>query len=184
MVYSRYTKQRVLQLYLYENCRPPQNTDLLKKEGLSTSRQGVLKFLKRYNLRQTIARQPGSGRPYLVTAEVKRIFEEQMRLDDETTAYQLHPLLQQKGFNLSLKTILRCRSSLGWTLIGSAYCQLIREANKVFKFLLLCETNRRSNKHLFPLLFSVCHNFFGNFQITRLCYQKIWQQKIQTKCKQ
>ena len=78
---------------------------------------------------QTIARQPGSGRPS--PEEVKRIEEHQMRLDDETTAYQLHALLRGKGFPLSLRTVLRYRSSLGWTFRGSSYCQLIREANKV-----------------------------------------------------
>ena len=52
-----------------------------------------------------------------------------MCLDDGTTAHQLHRLLQGKGYNLSLETILRCRSSLGWTFRGSAYCQLIRGVN-------------------------------------------------------
>ena len=28
-------------------------------------------------------------------------------------------------------TVFRCRTSLGWTFRGSAYCQMIREANKV-----------------------------------------------------
>ena len=53
-----------------------------------------------------------------------------MRADDETTAHQLRALLQSKGYPLSLRTILRCRTSLGWTFRGSSYCQLIREANK------------------------------------------------------
>ena len=53
-----------------------------------------------------------------------------MRLDDETTAIQLHQLLISRGYNISKRTVLRCRTSLGWTFRGSAYCQLIREANK------------------------------------------------------
>ena len=53
-----------------------------------------------------------------------------MREDDETTAIQLFYLLQTKGYSISLTTIFRCRNSLGWTFRGSAYCQLIREANK------------------------------------------------------
>ena len=28
-------------------------------------------------------------------------------------------------------TVFRCRTSLGWTFRGSAYCQMIRETNKV-----------------------------------------------------
>ena len=54
-----------------------------------------------------------------------------MQLDDETTAVQLQRILAINGHPLSLKTILRSRTKLGWTFRGSAYCQLIREANKV-----------------------------------------------------
>ena len=53
-----------------------------------------------------------------------------MRRDDETTASQLHVLLTSLGYSLDLRTILRCRTSLGWTFRGSAYCQLIRDVNK------------------------------------------------------
>ena len=65
-----------------------------------------------------------------ITNEVKWIIEEQMRLDNETTATQLHILLVRLGYSLSLCTILHCRMTLGWTYRGSAYCQLIREQNK------------------------------------------------------
>ena len=65
-----------------------------------------------------------------MTAAVKLLVKEQMRKDDETTAHQLHALLRSKGFTLSLCTVLRCRTSLGWTFRGSAYCQLIRQENK------------------------------------------------------
>lgn len=53
-----------------------------------------------------------------------------MDLDDETTAYELHTLLVGKWYSLSLRIILRCRSSLGWTFRGGAYCQLIPDENK------------------------------------------------------
>ena len=63
----------------------------------------------------TIARQQGSGRPSKITTEIQAIVEEQMHCDDETTAHQLHALMNSKGYFLSLHTILRCRTSLGWT---------------------------------------------------------------------
>ena len=66
-----------------------------------------------------------------VTAEVKAIVAAQMRQDDETTAFQLHKLLVEKGYNISRRTILRCRHDLGWTFRGSSYCQLICHVNKV-----------------------------------------------------
>ena len=78
----------------------------------------------------TIARIPGSGRRSVVNDDVKRVVEEQMRLDDETTASQLHVILTRLGYAMSLRTILRCRTSLGWTFRGSAYCQLIHDVNK------------------------------------------------------
>ena len=51
--------------------------------------------------------------------------------DDETTASKLCKLLKSRGYSIDLRTVLRCRSQLGKTFRGSAYCQLIREANKV-----------------------------------------------------
>ena len=63
--------------------------------------------------------------------EVKEIVEGAMRADDETTAVQLHKILAQEGHHISLRTILRCRTGLGWTFRGSAYCQLIRNVNKL-----------------------------------------------------
>ena len=36
----------------------------------------------------------------------------------------------QGSENISTRTILRCRTLLGWTFRGSAYCQLIRTVNK------------------------------------------------------
>ena len=86
--------------------------------------------MKHYKETSSIGRQPGSARPSKITAEIKDIINEQMRRDDETTVYQLHRMLSERGYAISLRTILRCRTTLGWTFRGSAYCQLIRDANK------------------------------------------------------
>ncbi len=51
-----------------------------------------------------------------------------------TTAHQLRALLAKKGYTVSLQTIFRCRSILGWTFCGSAYCQLIRTVNQVSRY--------------------------------------------------
>ena len=55
------------------------------------------KFLLKFEETGSIARRVGSGRPSKVTSKIKQIVEEQMRRDDETTAYQLHRLLSEKG---------------------------------------------------------------------------------------
>ena len=130
MVFDEYTKKRIL-LYNGQGYRPSRIAALLHEEGLSGSSRGVAKFLARYKKTGSISRLPGSGRCSLVSEAVKVIVEQQMQNDDETTASQLQVLLSSKGFTLCLSTILRCRKSLGWTFRGSAYCQMIRQANKV-----------------------------------------------------
>ena len=129
MVYSSYKKQRIL-YHHFRGCKPPKIVKLLKEENMKASRWGVAKFLKRFLEDGTISRRVGSGRPSKITAAIKSIVDEQMKRDDETTAFQLHRLLPEKGYNLTRRTILRCRTKLGWTFRGSAYCQLIREENK------------------------------------------------------
>ena len=129
MVYSSYKKQRILHFHA-QGFKAPTIAKLLAQENLCCSRVGVAKFLKHYEETGGIGRQPGSGRPSKITAEIKEIVNEQMRRDDETTAYQLHRMLSERGYAISLRTILRCRTTLGWTFRGSAYCQLIRDANK------------------------------------------------------
>ena len=68
------------------------------------------KFLKKYRETGSIVRPPGSGKPSKVMWEVKRLVEQQMCLNDETTAYQLHELLKIHVISISLRTILRCRT--------------------------------------------------------------------------
>ena len=113
----------------YRGCPSPTNSKLLEDEGIFVSRRGVGKFNVRYLATGSIAQRPGSGRRTKVTEDVKRILDEQMKVDDEKIAMQLHVLLVDLGYSLSLGTILHCRSTLGWTFCGSGYCQLVHEAN-------------------------------------------------------
>ena len=129
MVFSAYQKERII-FYFTHGMRAPTIKNKLLEEGISVSREGIHKFLCRFSERGCILRKPGSGRPSKITANIKSIVDHQMEVDDETTAHQLHALLVSKGYNISLRTVLRCRTSLGWTFRGSAYCQLIREVNK------------------------------------------------------
>lgn len=47
-----------------------------------------------------------------------------------SSGYMLHEVLVHNGISVSLRTVVRCREQLGWTLRGSAYCQPIQEVNK------------------------------------------------------
>ena len=54
--------------------------------------------------------------PSKITMQVKRIVEQRMLQDDETTAYHLYYMLKEKGLTISVWTIFCCRRELGWTL--------------------------------------------------------------------
>ena len=97
MVFSSYKKQRILYLSS-QGFKAPAITKILIEEGMSASRVGVHKFLRRFDESGCLMRKPGSGRPTKVTMEVKTVVEEQMRQDDETSAYQLHTILTSKGY--------------------------------------------------------------------------------------
>ena len=145
MVYSSYTLQRILEFHSY-GLSVCEITKAVTAEGLTVSKTGVLKFLRKYVTTGSIGRRPGSGRPFKVTQEMLAIVEEQMQRDDETSAVQLQTLLVQRGCALLLRTILRSRALLGWTFRGSAYCQLIRDANKQ-KRLRWAQDNLRAALH-------------------------------------
>ena len=133
MVLSIYEKQRIV-VYFKNGLNPSQITSALKVEGIYTCRQTVARFLKRYLSTGTIARKEGSGRPSKITDTVLGLVERAMLKDDETTATQLHAMLNSCSIQFSLSTILRSRTMLGWTFRGSKYCQLIRQVNKVKRF--------------------------------------------------
>ncbi len=134
MVLSTYEKQRILHYY-GTGLLPSQILSAMRVEGIFTCRQTVARFIKRFVARGTISRKEGSGRPSKITDRVLELVEVQMRAEDETTATQLHVLLTSHGVCISLSTILRSRTMLGWTFRGSKYCQLIRHVNKFKRFL-------------------------------------------------
>ena len=140
MVYTNYTKMRILH-YHFQGLKPYTIAKVMyEDEGVAISRYGVYKFLKVYSETGSIERLR-TDPVCKVTARVQELVEQQMQKDDETTAYQLHHMLVENGIKISIRTILRCRTALGWTYRGSAYCQLIREANKQ-KRLQWCELNK------------------------------------------
>ena len=62
-----------------------------------------------------------------------------LRTSADTVMFRIATSNIEHGTLVSLQTILRCRSALGWTFRGSAYCQLIRRENKVKRLAWACE---------------------------------------------
>ena len=83
MVYSTYKKQRILYLR-FKGLKAPTITKILvEEEGLGVTRQGFQSFLKRYRETGTIGRRPGTGRPSVISEDVKEIVEAQMQASFE-----------------------------------------------------------------------------------------------------
>ena len=57
--------------------------------------------------------------------------DEKMMEDDEITAKELKKILAEHGHHVGETTALKCRTELGWTWRGSAYCQMIREVTRL-----------------------------------------------------
>ena len=123
MVYSTYNKQRILCLYLL-GLKAPSICEINRNEGMTTSRVGIYKFEKVRNV--WFYRETGSRPLSWITAKVKRIVEKKMMRLPLTIC----TCCSAVSISLII-TVLRCRTSLGWTFRGRAYCQLIRDANKV-----------------------------------------------------
>ena len=130
MVLADYTKLRILSLH-WQGVKVSAIAEcLVLEDHIRVSKQGVHLFLKRYSIRNSISRKPGSGYCAKLSPESKQIIETAMRFDDETTATQLQTTLAEHGVYVSLATIVHNQVELGWVYRGSAYCQLIRDSNK------------------------------------------------------
>ena len=80
MVYSDYTKLRILSLY-WRGCRIAEIVEyLILEDGIASTKQGVRQFLKRYENTNCIARKPGSGIPPKLSPDLQKLIEDVMIL--------------------------------------------------------------------------------------------------------
>ena len=130
-MFGEYTRLRIVALAA-EGYRAPTITKKLADENLKASRQGISKFLKKYKSTGSIYHAGGNGRKPKLTSNIRDFIDKRMEEDDETTLKELQQKLQGEiGQKLCRMTILKCRSELGWSHRGAAYCQTQREANKL-----------------------------------------------------
>ena len=114
MVYSTYVQQRIV-VHHTQGYKAPSILRLLCEEKLKATKWGIYCLLCKLEQTGTIKHKAGSGRLSKITAGVKAIVENQKVSDDETMATQLCILLKSRGYSIDLRTVLRCRSQLGWT---------------------------------------------------------------------
>ena len=128
-VLSLYARERI-RVLMSQGSNVRDTMKALEREGIETCRQTVWRFWVHYKTYRSIEPLPRPGRSTKLTETVQNIIEVAINENDETTAKELASILVQQGYQLSRRTILRGRKSLGWTSRGAAYCQLIRTQNK------------------------------------------------------
>ena len=69
--------------YYHRRINPPTISRRLSEEGITASRVGIYKFLRKYTISASIARRQGSGRRSKLTDDVKKLVDEKMHEDDE-----------------------------------------------------------------------------------------------------
>ena len=127
---SNYTRTRI-ELLNKQGLHPAEIFKLLKGEGLLVSFASVTRIIKKLQLTGSVANLPRSGRPRKLSVEANAFIDQQMRSNDEMTSAQIQKKLAKRGVAVSSSTVRRSRKQQGWTLQRTAYCQLIRDANKV-----------------------------------------------------
>ena len=85
---------------MQDGYKAPKIAKLLAEENHPATRQGVHKFLKKFEECGTIGRQEGAGRMTKITAEVRRFVDEKMIDDDETTAKELKKMFSEHGHHV------------------------------------------------------------------------------------
>ncbi|XP_068720495.1 uncharacterized protein [Montipora capricornis] len=166
---STYAKTRIEFLHM-EGLHPAGIFRVLKKEGLIVSFPSVARLVKRLKSTGTLANLPHSGRPSKLSMEAKAFINEQMRNNDEMTSGQIQRKLEKRGVAVSSYLVRRLRKELGWTLQRTAYCQLIRDANKV-KRLEFAQRVLESGDTFHNIIFSdECSVSLEQYR--RTCYRK------------
>ena len=85
MVYSEYTKRRIL---FHNNSGGLSVNDIVKallEEDIVVSKSGVWKFWRKYKESGDIKRKPGSGTHSKVNEEIEKIVDRALEADDERT---------------------------------------------------------------------------------------------------
>ena len=109
----------------------------------------------------TLSRLPGSRRRFKLTPEFLAILEEQMRVDDETTATLLVKIVNSVGYDVFISTIVRAWKILGWTFHGSRYCQMIRAQNKEKRMEWACKNLHKNFKNIIWTDESMIHSLIS-----------------------
>lgn len=105
---------------------------LLEQYDFAISSRGVHQYYSRFMKKRSVYDVRRKGRnPKLISPEIDKFVFDQMKLNNETTAYELQGKIWTKfKKTLSLMTIKRARRAQGWRYANVKYAQFVRAQNK------------------------------------------------------
>ena len=137
---------------------------ILAEDDIKISRWSIIRFLRRYQERQSLENAPKSGRPS------QGIMIELMNFIDT----EMGRILLHFGLQLSTEKVRHLRRKLGWVQTGTKYCQLICEPNRV-KRLEFSENCLRENEQFDNVIFTdECSVLLENH--SKLSFHRKWEQ--------
>ena len=167
---TSYTRSRIESFY-NQGSRPVEIFKELTKEGLKVSFASITRIIKKIQQTGSTKNLHRSGRPKKISEEAKAFIEDQMRKNDEETSSQIQKKLAKCRIVVNSSTVRRSRIKQGWTLQCTAYCQLIRDANKV-KRLEYAQRIMESDDSFHNVIFSDdCSVSLEQYRGT--CYRKV-----------
>ena len=128
---SDYMKQKAVDLFK-EGKSVGRIVKTFHREALYPDRSTISKFIKKYKCTGQLTRISEARKPRKMTTEISDYIEETMNGNDETTLLQLRDDIEERfQITLSKSLIHRERTKLGWSFKRPAYCQVVREANRI-----------------------------------------------------
>ena len=100
---------------------------IVAKDKVKISRWGLIKFLKRYDERQSLENALKTGRPAEgVSIEMLNFIDTEMEQNEEMTVPELTRRVNQRfEKQFSQDKVRPLRRKLGWVCTATKYCQLI-----------------------------------------------------------
>ena len=101
-------------------------------ESIVVSRITIRQWIQRYNTTGKLVDLPRRTVPAKLAEQDLQLIDDTMYENSETSAEELRRKIRDEtGKDVSKSTVNKARRQLGWVYTGTAYCQLIRDANKI-----------------------------------------------------
>lgn len=154
--------------------------NMLAERGVSVCRRTIQKLCKKFDETGLVTNRPRHRPSKFGSQEHKNFLDECVLNKPSSTARDLaNKVFDRFQISVSETTINVMRKSLGWIPVGTQYCQMIREPNKV-KRIEWCQRMLDTNETFDNVIFTDECKVQSHQNRHRKCYRKRGQQMPRT----